>query len=171
MADELTAKDIRVLRALHHVYDGVSDEELFAHNELRDYGRPRFGTPLKLSTTRLFQRLVDLGFITCKKDTFGNEIALTKTGRLALMATGDESKEYWWVSVGGAPCEPAVFSAEGIFTIGCPDAHDPDLIDFVGHQYPVPDTPAEVERKRIAWEKKRAEDARKGIHHGYRTFT
>lgn len=82
------------------------------------------------------------------------------------------AKTYWWISVGGNECEPAVRTDDGkLFTFGCPDPLDDTGIDLVRELCDsAPDTPAEAERKRVAWEKKAAKDAKRGIFHGYRRF-
>lgn len=81
------------------------------------------------------------------------------------------AKEYWWISVGGESCEPAVVTDNGeVFTLGCPDPHDPATIEMVQKMGWIPDTPAEAERKRKAWEAKVERDRKRGIYHGYRRF-
>jgi len=77
---------------------------------------------------------------------------------------------YWWVSVGGNPCEPAVVKGKQAWTFGCPDPFALDAIELVEEMSAPPDTPAEAKRKADAWERKRAKDAANGIFHGYRRF-
>lgn len=91
-----------------------------------------------------------------------------------------KTKEYWWVSVGGNNCEPAVVvkTSDGphhapdveIFTFGCPDALTTKSVELVEKLDDPPDTPKQAARKQAAWDRKRAADAKRGIYHGYRTF-
>ena len=83
------------------------------------------------------------------------------------------SKEYWWVSIGGNPCEPAIVVTEEkirkAFTIGCPDpfvlpSNDCQLVRLLPKP---PDTPAEAEQKADAYEKQRIGMR---FRHGYRRF-
>jgi hypothetical protein len=85
--------------------------------------------------------------------------------------------ELWWVSVGGNECEPArIVANEGgiktIYTIGCDSGTlvSEGSIVLVQQIDDAPDTPAEAEAERIAWDKRRAADERRGISHGYRRF-
>lgn len=81
--------------------------------------------------------------------------------------------ELWWVSIGGNVCEPARVMDHALFTIGCPDGiskEGPGVILVEKIEY-IPDTPAQREAKRRAWERKVAEDEKRGIHHGYRRFS
>lgn len=85
-----------------------------------------------------------------------------------------EPKEYWWVSVGGNDCEPAIVVGSEpkreIFTFGCPDAlttKDAELVQEIGTP---PDTPKEAARKQLVWDKKCEADRKRGIIHGYRKF-
>ncbi len=82
--------------------------------------------------------------------------------------------EYWWVSVGGNPCEPAILTNETkkIYTFGCPDALDAEggHVELVKKIDFIPDTPAESARKQAAWERKSALEEKRGIVHGYRRF-
>ncbi len=114
--------------------------------------------------------LINGGWVEWNANIIGTpELRITKVGRLDLMETGKLPKQYWFVSVGGALCEPAVFCAEGIFTIGCPDNHDPDDIAFVKWMKPVPDTPADAIKRQRAYERKEALE-RASRSHGYRVF-
>lgn len=120
----------------------------------------------------LADRLIANGWATWAPGFFSTsdpDLQMTKAGMLVLMDRG-APKENWWVSVGGAPCEPAVFCKEGIFTFGCPDAHDHDHIDFVQRMNEPPDTPTEAISRQEAFDRARARDAKRGIHHGYRVF-
>lgn len=83
----------------------------------------------------------------------------------------------WWVSVGGNQCEPARVVLEGndrtVFTIGCADGtllSNTCGIELVEEIDDIPLTPADEAKRRDEWEKKRAEDRARGIHHGYRRF-
>ena len=90
------------------------------------------------------------------------------------------SKEYWWVSIGGNPYEPAVVVTEKkirkAFTIGCPDPFvlPSDVCQLVRLLPKPPNTPAEAKQK--AKQKSDAADAyekqRIGMRfsHGYRKF-
>ena len=82
------------------------------------------------------------------------------------------TKQYWWVSVGGNPCEPAILigdeEGQKVYTIGCADCFEMphknvELIKKMGE---APDTPEEAEKKQLKWEKERQ---RMGFH-GYRIF-
>lgn len=83
-------------------------------------------------------------------------------------------KEFWWVSVGGNPCEPALVLRDSdnltAFTFGCADAwHLPaKSFELVKEIDCIPDTPAEAEKKQKAFERKWKADERRGVHHGYR---
>jgi hypothetical protein len=88
-----------------------------------------------------------------------------------------KTKEYWWVSVGGAHCEPAVVIVENgewhAYTIGCPDPFklaDPDspiaLIEKCEGSVGIPETPAQ---ERYQWRKFKRE-YREQKSHGYRRF-
>ena len=80
----------------------------------------------------------------------------------------------WWVSVGGESCEPARVVDGVVFTIGCADGtpYDGSSIELVERipKEKTPDTPKEAARKRVAWERQRSEEMRRGIYHGYRRF-
>lgn len=86
--------------------------------------------------------------------------------------------ELWWVSVGGNSCEPARVMIEDdglktVYTIACGDGTilTPDCgIDLIQEMGRPPLTPRETEKSRLAWERKRARDAKRGIYHGYRKF-
>lgn len=78
--------------------------------------------------------------------------------------------EYWWVSVGGHACEPAVVTGDQIFTFGCPDALTREHVELIKRMDDIPDTPKQAARKAAAWERKRARDEKRGIVHGYRQF-
>lgn len=80
------------------------------------------------------------------------------------------TKEYWWVSVGGNACEPAVVAGDQVFTFGCPDAFKRGDVELVKEMDAAPDTPKQAARKAAAWERKMARDAKRGIIHGYRQF-
>lgn len=84
------------------------------------------------------------------------------------------SKEYWWVSVGGNKCEPAVVTGDAdrreIFTFGCPDPLTTENVELVEKMDEAPDTPKEAARKAAAWEQQREADRKRGIFHGYRSF-
>ena len=80
------------------------------------------------------------------------------------------AKEYWWVSVGGNACEPAVVTGDEIFTFGCPDPLTREHVELVEKMNDVPDTPKEAARKAAAWEAARARDQKRGAWHGYRQF-
>ena len=83
-------------------------------------------------------------------------------------------KSYWWVSVGGNPCEPAVLihGSKKVYTFGCPDAFDADSdhIALVREMTSIPDTPEEAALKQAAWERQRERDRIAGIIHRYRQF-
>jgi hypothetical protein len=88
------------------------------------------------------------------------------------------ASELWWVSVGGNECEPArVVTEDGaqmVYTIGCNTGTlvsegTIDLVQVMNAGY-IPDSPKQAEEKRIAWEKQRTMDYRRGISHGYRRF-
>lgn len=88
--------------------------------------------------------------------------------------TKDNDKAYWWVSVGGGPCEPAVLihGTKKVYTFGCPDAlnADSEHVELVKEMTNVPDTPEEAKRKEAASNRKVARDEARGIFHGYRRF-
>ncbi|HEX8838267.1 MAG TPA: hypothetical protein VF748_15095 [Candidatus Acidoferrum sp.] len=69
-------------------------------------------------------------------------------------------KQYWWISVEGGDCEPAVLVGKTIHTLGCPDPLDADQIVLV-KRMDVPLSPRQEAQRRIEW------DARP---HGYRRF-
>lgn len=83
------------------------------------------------------------------------------------------AKTYWWVSVGGNDCEPAVVvDGKQVYTFGCPDPFDAtdghvEMVEEIGE---APDTPAEAARKQAKWEKQRERDRKAGLIHGYRRF-
>lgn len=120
------------------------------------------------TTINFLTKLIEQGWVKHDEEE-PDRYELTTAGVLVLLADGAK-KEYWWVSVGGNPCEPAVVNHEGIFTVGCPDAHDIAGIELIEQMGGVPDTPALARRKAKAWEARRKREAALGIHHGYRTF-
>jgi hypothetical protein len=80
--------------------------------------------------------------------------------------------QYWWVSVGGNPCEPAVVTGKRAWTFGSPDPFSlpSNIIELVERMPTPPETPAEAKNKAEAWQRKLDSDAAKGIFHGYRRF-
>jgi len=86
-------------------------------------------------------------------------------------------KQYWWVSVGGAPYEPAVVCDEGIFTLGCPDPHEPEDIVLV-KRTSAPLTPKEkqaheaelVIKRQAEYDARQKLRAADNLAHGYRRF-
>jgi len=87
-------------------------------------------------------------------------------------------KEYWWVSIGGNSCEPAIVVREkgklNCYTAGCPDPLDvnkvPCVVELVKEMPFVPPTPKEAKKAAARWEKQRERDRARGIVHGYRSF-
>lgn len=86
-----------------------------------------------------------------------------------------DRREYWWVSVGGNPCEPAAIDFVGsnrfAYTAGCADAFDLQAedcpVELVLNMPNPPDSPVEKARKQAEYE----EYLRKNPHarrHGWR---
>lgn len=98
-----------------------------------------------------------------------------------------KTSELWWVSVGGAQCEPAqvvtevihlegdVQSIQTVFTIGCgdgtsnPDGNGITLVQRIPEERR-PLTPAAQKAQALMWAERRAADMRRGVSHGYRSF-
>jgi len=74
-------------------------------------------------------------------------------------------KQYWWISVNGSKCEPAVKDKEGkVYTFGCPDPLPENTFVFVEELEDPPLTPKE----KIKHEKEMKKLF--GSNHGYRVF-
>jgi hypothetical protein len=56
-----------------------------------------------------------------------------------------EEKAYWWVSVDGNACEPAVLVGAKVYTFG----------RVLVEEIDIPDTPREAAKKEAAWERQR----------------
>lgn len=101
-------------------------------------------------------------------------VQVAKTLPLAEHEDQMAEKAYWWVSVGGNPCEPAVLvhGTKKVYTFGCPDPFNAESehIEMVKEMTSIPDTPAEAARKQAAWDRQRERDLKAGIAHGYRRF-
>lgn len=83
--------------------------------------------------------------------------------------------EYWWISVGGSECEPAVKDSDGKFyTFGCADPLSEDDFKKVRQIKDIPEkplSPEEEEKERIRLEKYWEGERKAGRVHGYRKFT
>lgn len=58
--------------------------------------------------------------------------------------------EYWWISVAGKPCEPAIFKDGAWFTLGCGDPMAPSTFRQVAQieDDEIPYTPAQERNAR-----------------------
>jgi hypothetical protein len=80
-----------------------------------------------------------------------------------------EKAVYWWVSVAGSHCEPAVVRDNKAYTLGCPDPFDLTQVDCplkLIEKCDVPLTP----KQELYLIRKENKKLREMENHGYRKF-